>query len=159
LSNERERFMLHRFRRRAYPHIGRTMTAGEAIFLARHYGLPTRLLDWTANALFALYFACAEHPDSDGKVWAMRRRPGIEKELDVFDLVTLKSEENLFKYLKAFEIKMVYPLYNSPRLVAQDGAFTIHSKPTKSIEEYEGKPFKKEALDLDKLYWWLVPKE
>lgn len=41
----------------------------EFLFLAQHYGLPTRLLDWTYNPLIALYFACKSHPDKDGVVY------------------------------------------------------------------------------------------
>ena len=59
LSTERE--LLHRFRRRAFPYDGRVKQAGYALFLARYHGLPTRVLDWTANLLYALYFACMEH--------------------------------------------------------------------------------------------------
>lgn len=41
----------------------------EFLFLAQHYGLPTRLLDWTYNPLIALYFACCSHMDKDGVVF------------------------------------------------------------------------------------------
>lgn len=37
----------------------------------QHYRTPTRLLDWTENALVALYFAIREEPHKDAELWAM----------------------------------------------------------------------------------------
>jgi hypothetical protein len=45
----------------------------EWLFLAQHYGLPTQLLDWTENPLFALFFAVSQQldTDSDACLWAL----------------------------------------------------------------------------------------
>ena len=97
----------------------------------------------------------------------MRHRAGTEdQDLDAFKLARCKDEKKLFNYLAtdggktrdpSDAIRIVYPFYNSPRLLAQDGAFTMHSNPWRSIESYKGKPFKTENLDIEKLYRWRVP--
>jgi hypothetical protein len=64
-----EKDLLHRFRRWAYLELKRPVREWEALFLARHHFLPVRLLDWTSNPLFALYFASeCEEPQGDAAV-------------------------------------------------------------------------------------------
>ena len=45
----------------------------EWLFLMRHYGLPTRLLDWTTSLLTGLFFAVQENgeQEKDGALWAL----------------------------------------------------------------------------------------
>ncbi|HDT6088482.1 FRG domain-containing protein [Raoultella ornithinolytica] len=43
----------------------------ELLIYAQHYGIPTRLLDWTENLLVALYFCCSEHQQKDGVVYIL----------------------------------------------------------------------------------------
>jgi hypothetical protein len=46
-------------------------TDADIYFLQQHYRMPTRLLDWTSNALAALYFVCTEHDGEDGELFFM----------------------------------------------------------------------------------------
>jgi len=158
-----EIFLLRRFRRRAYPYEKRVTDIWEALFLARHYGLPTRLLDWTANALFGLYFASVGKLSEDGALWAITRVKG-NVGLDVFRVPSKSDEESLFKMYKRDNrtrrteeaVKIVDPIYNSPRIVAQDGAFTFHSNPWRPLESYVGVQFSRVNLDVNALYRWKI---
>ena len=162
-----EQNLLHRFRRRAYAFEGRILNDWEALFLGRHYGLPTRLLDWTANPLVALYFACCDSLDKRGCVWGIARVVEEENDLDMlklanegedpFDLysVTEKGRKPVNKTQDA--VKILHPFYNSPRIVAQGGIFTFHSNPWVDLKSYVGKSFYRNRLDISHLIEWEIP--
>lgn len=86
----------------------------ELLTYAQHYGLPTRLLDWTENLLVALYFACQDekHLDTDGKLFLMKAGKTkyspfstLFSNTDFWDcLITTTGSNNVFSFLHAKEL-------------------------------------------------------
>jgi len=118
----------------------------EWLFMMQHYGMPTRLLDWTEGYLIALYFAVSDRAISgDGVVWVldpwsinncaigMDSVPTADHPaLTSYSLAT--GRDRLGRKLKAKLPVAVRPSRTTPRIIAQRGTFTIHGSLTEGIE-------------------------
>ncbi len=121
------------------------------LFLMQHYGVQTRLLDWTESPLVALYFAVSEfenHPNTDAAIWCLwptklNLNANISDKNERDYIPSLEDEE-LMTYstesVRANERWAYFPVAtiatrNNPRIQAQMGTFTIHHNKRIAIED------------------------
>lgn len=88
-----ERLYLHEFQREL-PNECSGLTYFDILVKAQHYGIPTRLLDFTLNPLIALYFACENNFNKEGKVLIFQETPIFMQEELTFQLII----HYIFKY-------------------------------------------------------------
>ena len=118
-------------------------------FLQQHYGMPTSLLDWTNNALAALFFAAREQPEKDGAVFLMdgyELSPTQKAASEYQGIVTMRHpmfqkalrriawDENE-KFPKA--IMAIRPDVADRRIGLQRSCFTFHVPNRKALTQSE----------------------
>lgn len=143
---ELERQLMVRFRQRSIPYHTRNLSDDwEALFFMQHYGVPTRLLDWTENPLIGLHFALMQAPRASSPRKMLYKSPAVVWVLDpvAWNKSALRhvsyggaplvpSDEHLKGYLArspgtpmhAHPVAL-YGAHNSSRMVAQQGVFAI----------------------------------
>lgn len=113
-----EKHWLKRFRLEGARHVVGSPSLWEWIVLARHHGLPVRLLDWSRSPLVALYFAVREKSNKTAAVYAEKFTRHLDTETDG-DPFAVKS------------VAKFQPAYTSSRVAAQASMLTIHPDPRK----------------------------
>lgn len=146
-----ESTLLMRFKQSAAMLIEKTPRESfDWLFLMQHFGVPTRLLDWSESPLVGLYFAVDDlvnEGDQDGALWLLH-----PSELNKNANINNKDEKGYIPSFEDDELKgysveslaqnrktQLYPVAtiasrNNARIQAQLGVFTIHHHENIPIE-------------------------
>lgn len=136
----------------------------EKLIIAQHYGIKTRLLDWTTNPLIALWFACSGYDKiNKQKTYAVYEfipqnlfldddgsneffAPNPDRKLAFSNPYCLNYPDTISTKLKAFEqVHFVQPVKHlDTRIYKQSSILSIHPDSQKMI-----KPFRTYVININ----------
>lgn len=114
------------------------LTSFQKLAKMQHYGLPTRLLDFTGNPLIALYFACNDmtQTDKDGVVLTLKFPMFFENRIPILPILDrlfpdtgnlfVQVNRNVINEINNNSLAMgIIPELKNNRIRNQDGYFSL----------------------------------
>lgn len=156
---QKEQELFYKFKRYADKSFKNRESEWETLFDMQHYGIPTRLLDWTETFGIALFFAAYYNKKfSTGKNAALYLLNPSRLNLHAgkSSVLRLPNEEASFPFSGIYFHKRPFaanspiaiePVFHNDRITAQRGTFTVHDDSTDSIESKYPNAIKKVILD------------
>lgn len=121
----------------------------EWLVYAQHFGVPTRLLDFTHNPLVALYFACSKEEKEDGAIWiinlinyrkihskVLKSEPNVNQYTTINELIykIISELKNETFNCSNFPIHFI-PYYFDERMSVQASSFLLWGKDERPFED------------------------
>lgn len=144
---EKEQFLYASFQKFADRLLKRRDSEWETLFEMQHYGVPTRLLDWSETFGIALFFAAhynqIYYPDKNAAIYLLDP-VALNRLSSISEVYRVPKDEGRFSYTAIYWRRSPFaasapiaiePIFINDRMLAQRGMFTVHHDSIEPLEK------------------------